>query len=992
MKPCIEVKYLNLEWKNKKNRLENPSKIIESIFSVKIEVVNETVYFWEMQTYTKIENNKFGQLAIRFLNDTINYKPLIIDASGNQIPMKLIENINGNKWWIEDLIIKKGNKKIRWSELFNQAGNTKIIFGNIECRININAITFTTDELQYYLNDFKDNFWKLISKPNSFVTGSAQQNQIKLLNKKSLIFLNSFIKYASNIKSNPKKELREIQIQEDWKKIKPTAKTFQEIATKGMKKKLTSRGTTESLNLAENKYILFLVKRVYIIINKMIMVHRSDRKLFIKNQKVQKKRVDSFSSFKTINKEKVIYNLDNLQNKLVEEKSIIDTISLQDQFIREDCIRRVEIIGDLFKIIENSINSQGQIYTNTKLIKYIIKLETKQVDYDNKIQFFGKIKRLGDENWDKFPKNNWLSLQFDKQLFNYLESDQEYSITATHIYNKTPTKKGTMHKIFFNHITELELLANSTTRLAYKTLYITLTKKLNNKQEYQFFGKAKINLNDNWYDFKQKNYLILEFDSKYFNNKFRLKNIYKITGFIESSTKTKENGNIENKRLFKYIDSIEIISSSLENTIWREIEKINRLEQQNWEMEMSHDEIKKQEKERTTILKDLDNLEYQNNETVLQINKLNIISKKIKNLIKSFESLGIKENSQFPNSITFVQNPNYFNTKKLYKSINNLLGIDENIYSSVLIIDKIGLVDVPAIYEKWCLLKIINLLIEDYSFIPEKNWKENLINQVLNQKYNYKIEFYNQRLHRNITFWHELELPNGKRPDFILDVTSLKTDTKKRFIMDAKFKENWDISTLVKELYFKKDYAENNHNMVFVLHPDSSYKIKNLNNPQEWSEEVYYGESELYNFPQDGLPNHRFGDILLTPFNHNGYYLDNLKRLVAMFLQYGMEDNRNIFNTNDKMFDPITKEIPFCTLCGSDNLKIYRFNTLHNRGYGYNIECNECKHSMEYNYCSSCKNRIIKNGRYWTYHATKPIEIFNIKCPCCGDYLLEEVE
>jgi RNA polymerase subunit RPABC4/transcription elongation factor Spt4 len=284
------------------------------------------------------------------------------------------------------------------------------------------------------------------------------------------------------------------------------------------------------------------------------------------------------------------------------------------------------------------------------------------------------------------------------------------------------------------------------------------------------------------------------------------------------------------------------------------------------------------------------------------------------------------------------------------------------------------------------------MLIYEYGFIPEKNWKESLVGQVLKIKEDIKITLYNDKLKKSITFWYEKKLLNGKRPDFILDVKSLVTNVSKRFIMDAKFKEGEDISKIIKELYFEKNYSENYNNMVFVIHPDQSYIIENLENPQDWANQAYYGETELYYF-ENKLPNHRYGAILLSPFNNNVYYLDNLKRLISMFLQYGIEKNNKVEKNNFYKYDPMIEEVPFCTLCSSINLNIQPFeNKYHNVGIGYKVTCNDCEHVMEYNYCSSCQNRIIKNGRYWSYQATKPIEQFNIKCPHCGDFRLEGLE
>jgi hypothetical protein len=342
--------------------------------------------------------------------------------------------------------------------------------------------------------------------------------------------------------------------------------------------------------------------------------------------------------------------------------------------------------------------------------------------------------------------------------------------------------------------------------------------------------------------------------------------------------------------------------------------------------------------------------------------------------------------------MTFIQNPNYQGSKKIFTRFLDMKGIKEDMFKTLLLIDQIGLVDVPAIYEKWCLLQIIKVLIEEYHFIPENNWKQCLINQVLTIRKNVKINFSSDTIGLNITLWYEKELESKKRPDFMLEIKSLKTGVTKRFIMDAKFREGINnILDLINSLYYIKDYSEGGKNMVFILHPDINNRIDNPYNPQSWAGQSYYGETELRD---DDRPNHKYGAILLSPFDktiinsHGG--LDNLKRLIAMFLQYGMEENDNLKLNDENMTDSNKKEESFCTLCGSGDLSIKKFTTRSGMGYGHTVVCRNCNHHMEYNYCSGCQNRIIKNGRYWSYHATKPVEQFNIRCPACGDFRLEK--
>jgi len=112
--------------------------------------------------------------------------------------------------------------------------------------------------------------------------------------------------------------------------------------------------------------------------------------------------------------------------------------------------------------------------------------------------------------------------------------------------------------------------------------------------------------------------------------------------------------------------------------------------------------------------------------------------------------------------------------------------------------------------------------------------------------------------------------------------------------MDAKFREEdkfpGEISNLMSELYFDKNYSEDSKNSVFILHP-SINAISNRSNPQPWGKNSFYGESSVSDSLPD-YPNHEYGAVLLSPF-YEGYnsYLDDLQRLLGLYLQYNFEDN-----------------------------------------------------------------------------------------------------
>ncbi len=310
----------------------------------------------------------------------------------------------------------------------------------------------------------------------------------------------------------------------------------------------------------------------------------------------------------------------------------------------------------------------------------------------------------------------------------------------------------------------------------------------------------------------------------------------------------------------------------------------------------------------------------------------------------------IKSRYHFTSSMTFIQNPNYQGSHKLYKQIINQSGMNDDLFDSLEEVDKIGILDIPILYERWCLLQIIKVLMDKFHFIPtDKNWKKILTEQIsINNSKNITLNFKNSNIAREVRLTYEMVLENGRTPDFVLDIKGRK-NRYYRFVMDAKFYENLDISKVIDKLYNDKDYAENSNNSVFILHPSKNQKS-------------YYGEKEKFEW-DNAFPNHRYGAVSLSPIQKTGNYLNDLQKLIGMFLQYGMEDNQNI-RVNNKL-DPMPKEKPFCMICGSSHQNIKQAKT---RGgnYKYWVTCNDCSHMTIYNYCGKCKSRLIKNSS-WTY-------------------------
>lgn len=67
----------------------------------------------------------------------------------------------------------------------------------------------------------------------------------------------------------------------------------------------------------------------------------------------------------------------------------------------------------------------------------------------------------------------------------------------------------------------------------------------------------------------------------------------------------------------------------------------------------------------------------------------------------------------------------YSTPYNFFRKISDNLGINERVINQLEQIDKIGLIKINEIYEYWCLISIIKVLVEKLKFKPDKNWSEN---------------------------------------------------------------------------------------------------------------------------------------------------------------------------------------------------------------------------------------------------------------------------
>jgi len=973
----FEVKYIRINYLNK-NIISN---IKESKYILPIEVISDNEYKIEVITYSKLDSGESGQLAFRLLEDqTDDVIPYFLKGNILEELIPVRDPDSDSVWWIENGSWKKTKTKdgmkiiYRDSIICKTAGLGKIQVGNASCFIQIHSASFSYNQLDIYLEDFKASLSELIFSEDSYVSANAKEKEIKIANKELLDLLYQFIKFTEKIIDNPKKELREKQSIQNYKKVRPIPKTFMEIATYGIKKELTSRDYTESYDVAENRYIYSIANRIYILLN--TLNHITKRRI-----ETLKKEVD--------NRTKKLTQLETDKISISQEACESHILNLKRKVIKEQA-RKLEITNN--KTSPDSYYINDEYKEDNNLETLYIKVTGDPIVYGNNIQFYGAGKISPEEEWYKLANGHSLQFEFDSSIFgNYFKLYGEYKITGTIISTARKPKVGwTLHTRRFKNVYKISPICSS-----YK-IYIKVNSrpKVDEKDEkiVSFFGNAKQTLEGEWHES-----FLFKFNKNIFNGFFRIGNEYEITACIAKST-IPSNGKKIFLREFFQVFNLTIIHNSFEEDINKYTQEIKFLEKNNWERSLTKEEREDQNRERESISKILNliNKTISDNEKVS--NGFHHILPKLKKIRSFFKKNNVRVDNHFPGSMTFIQNADYLGAHKIYKQIKDASGVDEDLFDIWQESEEIGILDIPTIYERWCLLQIIKILIEKYNFLPVGgDWKSNLLKQVVKNQYDIELLFINKDTGRKIRLYYEKILDNGKRPDFIMDVRSTNHNITKfyRFIMDAKFREDvqipGEISDLMYHLYSEKDYSEENKNFVYILHP-AIKAIKKINTPQEWGKNSYYGEDIILD--NEKYPNHKYGAVLVSPFYEEyGSNLDDLHRLIGLFLQYGSENNTDLNRTEKdvKIVDAKPKEEIFCLICGSDNCRVEQ-KVAGRNNKKYICTCLDCQHYFVINYCGSCRNRLWKHGRYWTYHKTHAFEPYNIQCPSCGELIAQRKE
>ena len=432
----------------------------------------------------------------------------------------------------------------------------------------------------------------------------------------------------------------------------------------------------------------------------------------------------------------------------------------------------------------------------------------------------------------------------------------------------------------------------------------------------------------------------------------------------------------------------------------RRIAARSRYEREGWNRPISSRERQEYRAEAKTALSRASEFDGRMQNGALTRDAVTAIEKNLGQQDAAWGDSRVRPSSTFPMGMKFVQNPTY---AAALAAFHRLTALEQRTGIGGDVLERLGRINVlhaSALYERWCLIKIIAVLIEDFNFIPQADWIEHVVtfSAKAGEPGDAGFRVLLERSQPSISASLDVEpiLANGRRPDFRLRFT-ISNDAKRPLIfsniieqrsglvMDAKFRTKWkrgELSAMLTELVDTKDYGQDG-DRVFILHPAKG-AIAHRTSPLGWSRDCDYG--------QDHPTGHRKGSIqlgadLVTP----GASTLNLRRLIALELQEAFPEPEFEKVGRSDQWDEKTEvcrsNTSLCIACGKAHESedvVQRWTEGGNPKWFY--RCSGCGAETMRTHCfaKGCGTDIFKNGLQMTYHLTKADQITNIVCQNCG--------
>ncbi len=146
------------------------------------------------------------------------------------------------------------------------------------------------------------------------------------------------------------------------------------------------------------------------------------------------------------------------------------------------------------------------------------------------------------------------------------------------------------------------------------------------------------------------------------------------------------------------------------------VKRKNYLEKNAWTQPLSNDDKKEIYSEVKIVERKFNRLSSVQEQFSKFIRPVNVINKNLRSQRDFFDNKRVKFRTQMPNSLVFINNPHYFNFRLYYRRIMSSFNMEEGVMDDLISLQSKSIMQISYIYEKWCLLQIVKILVEVYQF------------------------------------------------------------------------------------------------------------------------------------------------------------------------------------------------------------------------------------------------------------------------------------
>ena len=697
----IEARYIDVDWDSDRN-------VLGVRYGESIEIIETTDRKYEIETVTF--KKLYFYFALRIISENLKHTPFFFFNEKTEELLKVKDPLNGKIWWIAKgkWIKPKNTNKWKYShEVWRTAGRIELKIQDKLISIENRTNNFNLEELEYVLKDFKGELWNIILKTDSVITGninrSVDQKVPNIFSSEVVNLIERFINSTKDVLKEPKYKLKETQGLQPIKKVRPVMRTFRELSTRPGSKQLTSRIHITSLNTAENKYAHYCVDKLYTLFNKLqeaakVSSDKLQEKVYDYRNEASELR-EKLSKPKVINKsvfEKELQEI-KLRLELIEIKFLNITSYVESNSFAKDL--------EVFKAVNKHFFASDELDRNIET--RVFSIDRPMINYQN--TFFCNTLDGRDFKKDPYYKDyggKYLSIEYPRFIAEFLKNytNKNISISVTGIYDWVdlgPGFKFICLKVFDikEYIESHVVTLGSNVRYSENDFFCNIINGRNYKEspssnnglsvEY-FRARFPKNVFDCLESFNAANLTIRVIGTAVFD----FEKNYEVISWSS-------------------IRSIELVSHPLQNHI-KEYESLkNKYDENGWVDKYNYKEKNEIISESKYLSSRAEELSERLQSFIPVTDSLRIQLKKLRKLKLEFKSLGVEISNIFPNSMTYVQNPSYSGLYSSFKSILLESNLSLSQLEKILIIERVGLVNVATLYERWVLLLIIKILSND---------------------------------------------------------------------------------------------------------------------------------------------------------------------------------------------------------------------------------------------------------------------------------------